>query len=48
MIRFPYVEFNAMVGFIDSDDLPPLMGRTDFFNRFEVCFKKDEVIFRAI
>lgn len=38
-------ELNIVAGFID-EDIPPLMGRADFFNTFEVCFKKDELVFK--
>jgi len=37
-------KMRTFVGFIEGD-IPPLMGRTDFFGTFEVFFKRDEILF---
>ena len=37
-------EIRTFVGFIEGD-IPPLMGRTDFFGTFEVFFKTNEILF---
>jgi len=37
-------KMRIFVGFIEGD-IPPLMGRTDFFGTFEVFFKMNEILF---
>ncbi len=37
-------EIRTFVGFIEGD-IPPLMGRTDFFRKFEIYFKTNEILF---
>ena len=39
--------FKAKVAFADTDAVPPLLGRTDIFDRFKVCYdnKRKETVF---
>ena len=43
-MRIGSEEMRTFVGFIEGD-IPPLMGRTDFFGTFEVFFKMNEILF---
>ena len=38
-------EKNIPVGFLDSDTVPPLLGRQDFLEDLKVVFEKHEVSF---
>lgn len=31
-------KFRARIAFAENDNLPPLLGRTDVFDRFKVCY----------
>ena len=43
-VRIGSEEIRTFMGFIEGD-IPPLMGRTDFFRTFEVFFKTNEILF---
>ncbi|MDI6860281.1 MAG: aspartyl protease family protein [Methanocellales archaeon] len=43
--RLNGTRLQAKVGFVDTADLPPLLGRIDFFDFFEICFRKREIVF---
>ena len=43
-VRIEDEKMRTFVGFIEGD-IPPLMGRTDFFRTFEVFFKMNEILF---
>jgi len=43
-VRIGSEEIRTFVGFIEGD-IPPLMGRADFFGTFEVFFKTNEILF---
>lgn len=44
-IRIGEVEFLAKIGWALIEDVPPLLGRADIFDRFNVTFKqKDDTI----
>ncbi|PIU55412.1 MAG: hypothetical protein COS88_04635 [Chloroflexi bacterium CG07_land_8_20_14_0_80_51_10] len=43
-VELDNLRMNMKVGFI-AGNIPPLMGRADFFRAFEICFKRDEILF---
>jgi hypothetical protein len=42
--------FKARIAFAEREDVPPLMGRTDIFNHFKVCYnhKRLETTFTTL
>ncbi|KKS20640.1 MAG: hypothetical protein UU81_C0019G0015 [Microgenomates group bacterium GW2011_GWC1_41_8] len=40
-----YSELTIPVGFLDSDDVPPLLGRHGFMEIFKTCFDNHMVYF---
>lgn len=49
-IELAGVRFNTHVAWAQLEELPPLLGRTDVFDRFEITFKQSQkiVVFRPI
>lgn len=44
-VRIGEYERKIPVGFLNSDSVPPLLGRQEFFETFKVLFNKFEVTF---
>jgi hypothetical protein len=41
-------QFIVPVGFLDTNDVPPLLGRDRFMNRFKICFANHTVSFERL
>ena len=50
MIKIGKNTFDLRIYFIDSEDSTLLLGRLDFFDRFNVCFdsEHEQVVFHKI
>lgn len=44
-VSFLGQEFTAPVGFINCDDLPPVLGRLKFLDKFKVTFHRHQTYF---
>jgi hypothetical protein len=44
-VRLGHWERRIPLGFLDRDDIPPLLGRQDFLETFRVIFEGHETIF---
>jgi len=44
LVRIGDIEFKATIAFADSDEVPRLIGRLDFFRRFKITFDEEALI----
>jgi len=44
LVRIGDTEFKATIAFADSDEVPRLIGRLDFFRRFKITFDEKELV----